>query len=60
MPGWLQAFAEHQPVTWIAQAVRDLVLGAPAGHDVWLALAWDAGIVAVFAPLGAWLHRRAV
>ncbi|MFG1811678.1 ABC transporter permease [Streptomyces sp. NPDC049040] len=60
MPGWLQAFAEHQPVSRTAEAVRALVLGGPAATDVWQALAWDAGIVAVFAPLGVWLYRRAV
>ncbi|WP_236652004.1 ABC transporter permease [Streptacidiphilus neutrinimicus] len=60
MPGWLQAFAQHQPVTRTAQAVRDLVLGAPAASDIWLALAWDAAIIAAFAPLGVWLYRRAV
>jgi ABC-2 type transport system permease protein len=27
MPGWLQAFAEHQPITVIADAVRALALG---------------------------------
>lgn len=60
MPGWLQAFAQHQPVSKSAEAVRVLVLGGPAGSAVWQALAWDAGIVAVFAPLGVWLYRRAV
>jgi ABC transporter DrrB family efflux protein len=60
MPGWLQAFAQHQPVSRSVDAARVLVLGGPAAHDVWQALAWDAGIVAVFAPLGVWLYRRAV
>ena len=60
MPGWLQTFAAHQPVSRTAEAVRTLVLGGPAAADVWQALAWDAGIVAVFAPLGVWLYRRAV
>ncbi|MFG2820430.1 ABC transporter permease [Kitasatospora sp. NPDC048365] len=60
MPGWLQVFAEHQPVTITAGAVRALMLGGPAAEQVWHALAWDAGIVAVFAPLGVWLYRRAV
>ena len=31
MPGWLQAFAEHQPVTAAINAVRALVLGGPTG-----------------------------
>lgn len=60
MPGWLQAFAQHQPVSRTADAVRVLVLGGPAAADVWQALAWDAGIIAVFAPLGVWLYRREV
>ncbi|WP_354639211.1 ABC transporter permease [Kitasatospora camelliae] len=60
MPGWLQVFAEHQPVTVSANAVRALVLGGPTASQVWQALAWDIGIIAVFAPLGVWLYRRAV
>ena len=34
MPGWLQAFAEHQPVTAAINAVRALVLGGPTASDV--------------------------
>ena len=34
MPGWLQAFAEHQPVTVAVNAVRALVLGGPTAADV--------------------------
>ncbi|MEU9133008.1 ABC transporter permease [Kitasatospora sp. NPDC048540] len=60
MPGWLQAFAAHQPVSKTAEAVRVLVLGGPATSAVWQSLAWDAGIIAVFAPLGVWFYRRAV
>jgi ABC-2 type transport system permease protein/oleandomycin transport system permease protein len=60
MPGWLQAFAEHQPVTITVNAVRALTLGGPTATAVWQAIAWDIGIVAVFAPLGVWLYRRAV
>lgn len=58
MPGWLQAFAEHQPVSLNAEAIRALVLGGPTAADVLQALAWDVGIVAVFAPIGVWLYRR--
>ena len=60
MPGWLQVFARHQPVSATATAVRDLVLGLPAASDVWTALAWLAGILAVFAPFAVRLYRRAV
>jgi ABC transporter DrrB family efflux protein len=65
MPGWLQAFAEHQPITVIANALRGLTLGQgalPAGHSVtgetMLAFAWTAGILAVFAPLAVRAYRR--
>ena len=34
MPGWLQAFAEHQPVTAAINAVRALVLGGPTASYV--------------------------
>jgi len=58
MPGWLQGFARHQPVSVTASAVRALILGGPTATYVWQALAWFAVIVAVFAPLGAWRYRH--
>ena len=42
MPGWLQPIAEHNPFTYMVNAVRALFLGIPVGNDVWLALALDA------------------
>jgi ABC transporter DrrB family efflux protein len=65
MPGWLQAFADHQPVTVVANAVRGLMLGAqalPPGQTLTgqtlLALGWTAAIMAVFVPLAARIYRR--
>jgi ABC-2 type transport system permease protein len=66
MPGWMQAFAEHQPLTYMVDAVRALTLGPeaeallghPAGYFVTRALLWAAGIVAVFAPLAVARYRR--
>ena len=60
MPGWLQAFANNQPVTQVVSAVRYLVQGsAPNGvTHVWLSLAWIAGILAVFVPLAVWRYRK--
>lgn len=58
MPGWLQAFAEHQPVTAAINAVRALVLGGPTAHDVVAAIAWCVGIIVVFAPLAVHRYRR--
>jgi ABC transporter DrrB family efflux protein len=66
MPGWLRAFAEHQPITAVADALRGLTLcpaAPPAGHtvagEVLLALAWIAGMLAVFVPLAVIAYRRA-
>ncbi len=58
MPGWLQVFAAHQPVSVTASAVRALVLGGPTASYVWQSLAWSAGIVIAFAPLAVRLYRR--
>jgi ABC-2 type transport system permease protein/oleandomycin transport system permease protein len=60
MPGWLQAFAKHQPVSITASAVRALVLGGPTASYVWQCLAWCAGIIAVFAPLAVRRYRHTV
>ncbi|HUF58281.1 MAG TPA: ABC transporter permease [Actinomycetota bacterium] len=60
MPGWLQVWAEHQPVSVTASAVRALVLGGPTAGLVWQSLAWCVGILAVFAPLAVRRYRRAV
>ena len=58
MPGWLQAFADHQPVSLTAEAVRDLTIGGPAAGHVIQALAWDLGIFVVFGYLAVRLYRR--
>ncbi|MGQ0616814.1 MAG: ABC transporter permease [Acidimicrobiia bacterium] len=59
MPGPLQAYAEHQPVTATVNAIRALVIGGPTLGRVLVALAWSAAIVAVFAPLAVRRYRRA-
>ena len=58
MPGWLRAFATHQPLTLIIDTVRALFLGWPVGAEGWAAVAWLVGIIAVFAPLAVALYRR--
>jgi ABC transporter DrrB family efflux protein len=60
MPSWLEPVAEYNPFTTMVDAIRALFVGTPAGNDVWGAVAWSLGIVAVFAPLSAWRYRRAV
>jgi oleandomycin transport system permease protein len=58
MPGWLQAFAEINPVTQVIDAVRGLMLGGPVAEPVLASVAWMAGIVLVFAPLAILRYRR--
>jgi ABC transporter DrrB family efflux protein len=60
MPGALQAFAEVNPFTIVVNAMRSLFLGAPAGNNVWGAVAWSLGIIAVFAFLSVQRYKRAV
>ncbi len=60
MPGWLQVFARHQPVSVTASAVRALMIGGPTATYVLQSLAWCAGILLVFAPLAVWRYRRSV
>lgn len=60
MPGWLRVFAEHQPVSLTASAVRALTLGGPTATYVWQCIAWCIGILVVFAPIAVRLYRRAV
>ena len=58
MPGWLQTFANHQPVTAVINAVRALTLGGPTAGKVVSALLWMAAIIAVFAPLSIRRYRK--
>lgn len=58
MPGWLQGFADHQPVTKVIESLRGLLLGQPVGSTPWAALAWCAGILAVSVGVSGVLFRR--
>jgi ABC-2 type transport system permease protein/oleandomycin transport system permease protein len=66
MPGWLEAFAEVNPITHVVDSVRGLMLGGQAaqvesvGASTLYALLWFVGIVAVFAPLTIAKYRRRV
>jgi ABC transporter DrrB family efflux protein len=66
LPGWLQAFAEHQPVTSMVDAVRALTmgpiaeaaLGHPASYYVSRALLWAAAIAVVAGAFAVDRYRR--
>src|SRR5579859_6391599 len=59
MPGWLQAFANNQPVTYVINTMRALALGGPIEANLWKSVAWLAGIFIVFLPLAVRAYRRA-
>ncbi len=66
MPGWMQGFASHQPMTLMCNTVRILTGGTAAEHLLGHSLSyylvpsllWTAGIIVVFAPLAVWNLRR--
>ena len=59
MPGWLQAFANNQPVTYVIDTMRSLALGGPIEANLWKSLAWLAGIFIVILPLAVRAYKRA-
>ena len=66
MPGWLQAFADNQPITILTNMARSLMLpeqtaaalGLDSGVLFLQSLAWIAAILVVFVPLAVRLYRR--
>ena len=68
MPGWLQGFAENQPITVLANTVRSLMVPEEAlvflGLDqttlIWQSIAWIAVILVAFIPLSVRQYKRAV
>jgi ABC-2 type transport system permease protein len=72
MPGWLQAFAWHQPVTIVVNAARALMLGPESAAQLQAegilrastlsytlqSIAWIVGILAVFVPLAVRRFNR--
>ena len=66
MPGWLQIFAKHQPLTYMVDSVRSLTLGShaqallghPSSYYVTRALIWTVVIIAVSLPIAVAKYRR--
>ncbi|HMJ79073.1 MAG TPA: ABC transporter permease [Iamia sp.] len=66
MPGWMQGFAENQPITAMTNAVRSLMQGGPqavgldhtTGHWVVVSLLWSVALLALFVPLASWRSAR--
>jgi ABC-2 type transport system permease protein len=60
MPGPVRAFADHQPVTSIVNAMRDLLARQPVGTGIWIAIAWCAGILVVAYAFAGIAYRRRI
>jgi ABC-2 type transport system permease protein len=66
MPGWLQVFAKHQPLTYMVDAVRGLTLGDraqvelghPSSYYIARSLVWAVAIFAAFVPLAVAKYQR--
>lgn len=58
MPGWLQAWAEINPVSHAIDASRALLLGGPAAAPVTMTLVWGGIALVALGPLAAWAYRR--
>lgn len=59
MPGWLQAFANNQPVTIVIDEMRSLALGGPLALHAWQSVVWLVCIAAAFVPLAVRAYRKA-
>ncbi|MCI4061198.1 ABC transporter permease [Micromonospora sp. R77] len=60
MPGPVRAFAENQPVTSIVDTIRKLFAQQQVGDDVWIALAWCAGLLVVAYGVAMAVYRRKI
>ena len=58
MPGWLQPFAQNQPVSVTVDAIRALTQGEPATTKVLQSLAYTAAIIAVAVPIATRKFKR--
>jgi ABC transporter DrrB family efflux protein len=58
LPSWLMAIAKVSPVTLAANAARSLALVPGTPSSLGGAVAWIAGLLAVFIPLSVWRYRR--
>lgn len=59
MPGWLQAWADINPLTHIVDAIRALILGGPTTTPVLQALAWLTALGALVIPLALRRYHHA-
>lgn len=62
MPGWLQGFANNQPLSQVADAARNLMVNYPQAHahQTLLAIAWTGGFLLLLVPISVRRFRNAI
>ena len=58
MPGWLQPFTEHQPVTVTVDAVRAIMHGGDVAGPLTQSVLWIAGLLALWVTLATRAFSR--
>ena len=58
MSSGIRVFAEHNPITYVANTVRALCLGLSIGHNLWYSLLWIISILVIFIPLAVRSYRK--
>ena len=58
MPGWLQAFAEVNPITHVVNLCRNMAQGGPLASYAWVTAIWIAVMVIGIGSLATWRYKR--
>ena len=58
MPGWLQAFAEVNPITHVVNLCRNMAQGGPLESYAWITALWIAVLIIGVGTLATWRYRR--
>lgn len=58
MPGWLETFVIHNPVSHMTTALRGLMAGSATLPEILLALAAPVVLTLILAPVTLWLYRH--
>lgn len=58
LPKWLQHFANANPITYLINAFKEMVIHGQFGHDAWMVILISVIIVAVMAPATILVYNK--
>jgi ABC-2 type transport system permease protein len=58
MPGWLEAFVDVNPITFLVSSIRGLMFNTVVAGDVGWVLLTSIILIVVFSPLTMYIYRR--